>query len=332
MVRTIIKSTAKYLPERVVTNKELEKFMDTSDDWIYKRTGIKERRWIPEGSSLRTSDLALFASEKALEKAGWKANDLDCIILATQTSDVYIPGAAPILQWKLGLETTPCIDIRQQCAGFLYGLPIADSFIKSGLYSKILLTCAEVQSLGIDISTQGRDMSVLFADGAGSVCLEAVETDNDIGVISSVLHTQGEHYKNIILDLSVGYKEEWIKKGKHWPQMNGRAVFIHAVKRLPEVAKEVLEKANMSINEIDMFIFHQANKRINDLVGKKIEIPPEKMFDNIKLYGNTTAATIPIALDEALDRYPNTKTIMFLGYGAGENWGAIIYKREEISK
>jgi len=327
MRKSIIQSTARYLPPRRVPNAELEKYMDTSDEWIYKRSGIRERRWIDEGSELRTSDLAFMASNISLIKAGWKAEDLDLIIMATQTPDLYIPGAGPILQNKLGLETTPCLDIRQQCTGFLYGLQVADAYIKSGMYDKILLSCAEVQSIGINLTTRGRDMSILFADGAGSICIEAVDTHKDVGVLSTVLHTQGEYHKNIYLDLSVGYKEEWIKEGLHWPQMKGRDVFIHAVKRLPEVVNEILNQTNMKIDDIDMFIPHQANVRINDHVCKKLNIPPEKMFNNIDRYGNTTAATIPIALDEVLEQHPDVKTIMFLGYGAGENWGAIIYRR-----
>lgn len=326
MRRTIIQSTAKYLPDRRVHNNELEKLMDTSDEWIYKRTGIRERRWIPEGSDLKTSDLALFSSVVALRRANWDAKELDFIILATQTPDVYIPGAAPILQHKLGIETIPCLDIRQQCTGFLYGLMIADSFIKNGVYNKVLLSCAEVQSTGVDVSTRGRDMAIIFADGAGSICLESIETDEDVGVIEVALHTQGKHYKNIMLDLAPSHKGEWINKGNHWPRMNGKAVFIHAVKKLPEVIEEVLDKANMSIDDIDLFIPHQANQRINDHITQKMKITPSKMFNNIQCYGNTTAATIPIALDEVLGTYPDVKTLMFLGYGAGEHWGAIIYR------
>ena len=327
MRKALIRSTARYLPDRRVTNQELEQYMDTSDEWIYKRSGIRERRWIPEGSDLKTSDLAAMASMRAIKKAGWKPKDLDLIILATQTPDIYIPGAAPILQMHLGLETTPCIDIRQQCAGFLTGLTMADAYIRSGMYDKVLLACAEVQSVGIDISTRGRDMSILFADGAGSVCLESAYDDCYTGIIASAMHTQGENYQNITLDLSVGYKEEWIREGRHWPQMKGKQVFVNAVKRLPEVVNEVLHKADMTVDDIDMFIPHQANIRINNHVAEKLNIPPEKMYNNIEFYGNTTAATIPIALDEVLEKYPDVQTLMFLGYGAGEHWGAIIYRR-----
>lgn len=327
MRNTIIKSTSKYLPDRIVPNSELEKYMETSDEWIYKRTGIKNRRWIDEGSSLRTSDLATFASKIALKRANWVAEDLDFIIVATQTPDIYIPGSAPILQMKLGLKTTPCLDIRQHCAGFLYSLHLAHSLIQSKIYNKILIACSEVQSIGIDVTTKGRDMSVLFADGAGCICVEGVDSDNESGVVSSIMHTQGEYYKNITLDLSVGYKEEWIKEGKHWPQMNGKAVFVHAVKRLPEIVYECLDKSNMNLEDIDIFVPHQANQRINDMVADKLKLPREKFFSNIEHYGNTTAATIPIAFDEVIEQYPEVKTVMFLGYGAGEHWGAIIYKR-----
>ena len=325
MRKTCIVSTSKYLPDRVVSNDELEKYMDTSDEWIYKRTGIKNRRWIDEGSNLKTSDLAFEAAVIALERAGWNYDDIDYIIMATQTPDLYIPGAAPIFQMNIGLETTPCLDIRQHCLGFLYGLQIADSLILSKMYKRVLLICSEVQSTGIDISSKGRDMSVIFADGAGCVCLEGMKTND--GILATVLHTQGEYHQNITLDLSVGYKEEWIKEGRHWPRMNGKAVFVHAVKRLPEVVHEVLDKANMKLEDIDMFIPHQANQRINDAVADRLNIPRELFYSNIENYGNTTAATIPIALDEVFEYYSEAKTLMFLGYGAGEHWGATIYRR-----
>jgi 3-oxoacyl-[acyl-carrier-protein] synthase-3 len=318
-----ITSVGSYVPSNKYTNEKLSTLLNTSDEWIYKRTGIKERRWADKEE---TSDLACKAAKKAIKKAGWNLKDIDLIILSTQGPDVYIPGTGPIVQYKLGLETTPTLDIRQQCTGFIYGLMTAEAYIKSGLYNRILFICSEVQSNGLDISTRGRDMAVLFGDGAGALCLESSSSNNE-GIISFDLHTEGKNYKNIILDCHPKHDIQWIKDGKHWPQMKGHTIFLNAIKRLTESINTVLTKANMSIDNIDLIIPHQANLRINEAVAKQLNISKLKVFSNIKNYGNTTSASIPIALDELLQHTKfNNKTILFTAFGSGETWGSIIYK------
>ena len=333
MKKTIIKGTGRYVPPRVVTNHELTQWMDTSDEWIRQRTGIEQRYWVPEGDEIGPSDLGLEASRIALKRAGWTPSDIDLIIFATMTPDVYLPGSGCYLQYKLGLDTTPALDIRQQCTGFIYGMTIADAFIRSGFANRILFVGSEVQSTALDISTRGRDISVIFGDGAGAVCLEGAETDESVGIIESTLNAQGEFASALIMELPSSrlnprISEEMIQEGRHHAFMDGRSVFKHAVKRLGEVAKATMEKAGLSAEEIDIFIPHQANIRINQAFARSINLPEEKVFNNIQRYGNTTAASIPIALDEAIEmnRIGNGSTVLFLALGAGLTWGAVIYK------
>ncbi|MES0445160.1 MAG: beta-ketoacyl-ACP synthase III [Desulfobacterales bacterium] len=335
MKKTIIKGTGRYVPPRVVTNDDLTQWMDTSDEWIRQRTGIEQRHWVPETGGVGSSDLGLEASKIALKRAGWEPEDIDLIIFGTMTPDIYLPGSGCILQHKLGLETTPALDIRQQCTGFIYGLTIADAFIRSGHANRILLVGAEVQSTALDVSTRGRDISVLFGDGAGAVCVEGAETDEPVGVLSSTLHAQGELANVLTIELpshrlNQSITEEMIREGRHFPIMDGRLVFKTAVKRLSQVAKEVLEKAELTVDDIDLFIPHQANLRINEAFAKLLNLPQEKVINNIQRYGNTTAASIPIALDEAIEtkRIGKGSTVVFLALGAGLTWGAVIYRFE----
>lgn len=336
MKKTIIKGTGRYVPPRVVTNDDLTQWMDTSDEWIRQRTGIEQRHWVPETGGFGSSDLGLEASKIALKRAGWEPEDIDLIIFGTMTPDIYIPGSGCILQHKLGLETTPALDIRQQCTGFIYGLTIADAFIHSGHANRILFVGAEVQSTALDVSTRGRDISVLFGDGAGAVCVEGDETDEPVGVLSSTLHAQGELANVLTIELpshrlNQSITEEMIREGRHYPIMDGRLVFKTAVKRLSQVAKEVLEKAELTVDDIDLFIPHQANLRINEAFAKLMNLPQEKVIHNIQRYGNTTAASIPIALDEAIEtkRIGKGSTVLFLALGAGLTWGAVIYRFEK---
>jgi 3-oxoacyl-[acyl-carrier-protein] synthase-3 len=336
MKKTIIKGTGRYVPPRVVTNDDLTQWMDTSDEWIRQRTGIEQRHWVPETGGVGSSDLGLEASKIALKRAGWEPEDIDLIIFGTMTSDIYIPGSGCILQHKLGLETTPALDIRQQCTGFIYGLTIADAFIRSGHANRILLVGAEVQSTALDVSTRGRDISVLFGDGAGAVCVEGDETDEPVGVLSSTLHAQGELANVLTIELpshrlNQSINKEMIREGRHYPIMDGRLVFKTAVKRLSQVAKEVLEKADLTVDDIDLFIPHQANLRINEAFARLMNLPQEKVIHNIQRYGNTTAASIPIALDEAIEtkRIDKGSTVVFLALGAGLTWGAVIYRFEK---
>lgn len=334
MKRTMIRGTGRFLPPRIITNDDLSQWMDTSDEWIRQRTGIDQRYWVPEEGGTGVSDLAFGAATIALERSGWSPQELDLIIFATLAPEFCFPGAACLLQHKLGLHSTPALDIRQQCTGFIHGLEIADAYIRSGLAKKILLVGAEIQSNMLDISTRGRNMAVLFGDGAGVVCLEAVETEQPIGVIASVLHAQGEFAESLMMEAPSGkcfprITEEMVRKGRHFPVMDGRTVFKNAVRKLPEVAQEVLEKAGMTIDDIDMTILHQANLRINLSFQKTMGIPDHKIYNNIHNYGNTTAASIPIALDEALEKQlvnRQSSSLLFVGLGAGLTWGGVVFR------
>ena len=333
MKQTMISGTGRCLPTRLVTNDDLGLWMDTSDEWIRQRTGIEQRYWVPEEGGVGASDLGFEASKIALERAGWKPADIDLIIFATLSPDINFPGSGCLLQHKLRLESTPALDIRQQCSGFVYGVATADAFIRSGLYNRILFVGAEVHSTGLDISSRGRDVTVIFGDGAGALCLEGVETDRSCGVMASVLHAQGEFAGSLMTEAPVSrlnprLSEAMLQQGRHYPTMDGRSVFKHAVRRLPQVAQEVLDKAGMTLNDIDLFIPHQANLRINQAFQKAMELPDEKIFNNIQRYGNTTAASIPIAFDEAIEKglLKTGSTVMFLGLGAGLTWGAAIYR------
>lgn len=334
MKRSVIRSTGRYIPPRLVTNEDISQWMDTSHEWIVQRTGIEQRYWIPEEGNMGASDMALKASEIALERAGWKATDLDLIIFATLSPDIFFPGSGCLLQDKLGLETTPALDIRQQCTGFIYGLTTADAYIKAGLANRVLVVGSEVHSSGIDISTRGRDVAVLFGDGAGVACVEGVETDQNIGILSCGLHAQGKLAGSLMLEAPASrYTErithQMLDEGRHYPYMDGKAIFKQAVKRLPEVSQEVLEKAGLTMGDIDLIIPHQANLRINEFFQKSMKLPEEKFFNNIQRYGNTTAASIPIAMDEAIELGkldPTKDTVLFIAVGAGLTWAGLVYR------
>lgn len=333
MNKAMITGTGRYLPPRVVTNDDLTQWMDTSDEWIQQRTGIKQRYWIEEEGGTGPADLGLEASLIAMKRAQWTADDIDLIIFATLSPDITFPGSGCLLQHKLGLQSTPSLDIRQQCTGFLYGLSMADAFIRSGVYNRILIVGAEVHSTGLDISTRGRDVTVIFGDGAAAVCVEGIESDEKVGVLESCLHAQGEFAKSLWIEapasmLNPRVDIKMLEEGRHYPKMDGKLIFKAAVRKLPEVTTEVLEKAGMTLNDIDLFIPHQANMRINQFYQKAMKIPDGKVFHNIQRYGNTTAASIPLALDEALEMkvIGRGSTVLFLGLGAGLTWGAVIFR------
>jgi len=333
MRRTLIKGTGRYLPDRLVTNDDLTQWMDTSDEWIEQRTGIRQRYWIPEEGGVGASDLGLEAAKLALDKAGWEPEDIDLIIFATLSPDIFFPGSGCLLQAKLGLETTPALDIRQQCTGFLYGLATADAYIRSNMANRVLFVGAEVHSSGLDISTAGRDVTVIFGDGAAAVCLEAGEGDESVGVLSSALHAQGELAESLMLEAPASREmpridEQMLKERKHYPHMDGKTIFKNALKRLPEVTHEALAMAGLELDDIDLFIPHQANLRINQFYQQSMKIPEGKVYNNIDRYGNTTAATIPLALDECIEKgmISSGSTLMFLGLGSGVTWGACVYR------
>ena len=337
MKRTVIRGTGRYLPPRVVTNEDMTQWMDTSDEWIRQRTGIEQRHWVPEAGGVGSSDLGLEASRIAMQRAGWKPEDIDLIIFATLSPDIFFPGPGCLMQHKLGLDATPALDIRQQCTGFLYGITTADAYIRSNLANKILLVGAEVHSTGLDISTRGRDVAVIFGDGAGAVCLEGVDSDQPLGVLASALHANGKFAESLTVELGASrnnprISKEAIDEGRQFPIMDGKTIFKLAVQKLPEVVGETLKKAELAIEDIDLFIPHQANLRINQFFQQVMKLPEDKVFHNIQRYGNTTAASIPIAFDEALEMgiIGNGSTVMFLGLGAGVTWGAVISKLEGL--
>ncbi len=333
MKQSMIRSTGRFLPDRVVTNDELTQWMDTSDEWIQQRTGIQERRWIDEAGEVGASDLGLEAARIALDRAGWTPEDLDMIIFATLSPDIYFPGAGCLLQHKLGLKDTPALDIRQQCTGFLYGMMTADAYIKSGYANKVLFVGSEVHSTGLDRSTKGRDVTVIFGDGAGAICIEGEEANEKTGLLACSVHAQGKYADALMVEapasrlnprLTAGMMEE----GRHYPTMDGRNVFKLAITRLPQVSKVVLEKAGLGIDDIDLVIPHQANLRINQVFQQAMGLDEKKMFHNIQRYGNTTAGSIPIALDEAIEMglIGKGSKVLFAALGAGLTWGAMIYQ------
>jgi 3-oxoacyl-[acyl-carrier-protein] synthase-3 len=333
MKRSIFKSTGRYVPEHHVTNDDLAEILDTSDEWIRQRTGIEARYWVNEGDDVGTSDLALEASKIALGRAGWEPTDLDLIVFATMTSDFYIPGSGVILQHKLGAKNVPALDIRQQCTGFLHGLELCDAYIQSGKARKILMVGAETQSRFLELTTQNRDTAVIFADGAGAVCLEAQETDEATGILASVFHADGNYADVLRAGLPARksgpvMNAEVLAKQEFLPYMDGRTVFKLAVTMLPKVALELLEKAGIQQEDLDMVVPHQANLRINEAFRARMNIPEEKVYNNIQQYGNTTAATIPIALDELMEKgmLKSGDNVMFIGLGAGLTWGGVIYR------
>jgi len=333
MNRAIIKSTARYLPANRVSNEDLTHMMDTTDEWIRQRTGIEARYWVPDGDDMGTSDLALEASRVALDRAGWAPSDLDLIVMATMTSDTYIPGAGAHLQDKLGGGYMPALDIRQQCTGFLHGLEVCDAYIRGGLARKILLVGADYQSRFMEKTTANRDTAVIFADGAGAVCIAAEETDAAVGILASVFHADGKHANALQVGIPArksGYAmdPDMLANKEYFPYMDGRTVFKKAVTRLPEVAGEVLAKAGLELADIDMVVPHQANLRINEAFRDRLNLPEEKIYNNIQEYGNTTSATIPIALDELMEKkmLKPGDNVLFIGLGAGLTWGGVIYR------
>jgi 3-oxoacyl-[acyl-carrier-protein] synthase-3 len=334
-LRSKILSTGMYVPPRVVTNNDLAKVMDTSDEWIRQRTGIEQRYWVDAVTN--TSDLALRASEIAIKNANLDKAGIEMIILATLSPDHEFPGTACFLQKKLGLPGIPALDVRQQCTGFIYSLSIADQFIRNGVYKNILVVGAEVHSKGLEQSDRGRDVSVLFGDGAGAVVLAATEiTDpkTDSHILSTHLHADGSFAEELWTPAPgtgnsaerVGAVE--VAEGLHYPKMNGKTVFMHAVKRMPEALVEALDHNKVRPEEVDLFVFHQANLRINDMIAKQFQIPDNKVFNTIQKYANTTAATIPIGLDEAVraGKLKKGMLVASAAFGSGFTWGSALYR------
>ncbi|MCK4903281.1 MAG: ketoacyl-ACP synthase III [Candidatus Marinimicrobia bacterium] len=325
MRKTKIAGIGYYVPERIVTNKDLEKFMDTSDEWIISRTGIQERRWVDSG--IGTSDLAVKATEKALEMAKVSAKDIDLVICATLTSDYHFPGSAVQIQDKMGMDTIGAFDIKAACSAFVYGLSIGDQFVKTGQADNVLVIGAEIQSTGLDLSTKGRDMAVLFGDGAGAVVLHPSNGSSEI--LSTHIHSQGKHLKDLWVEVPASIEspcltKEMIEEGRHYPQMNGREVFRNAVVRFPEVIMQALNKNNLTVDDVNMFIPHQANLRITQSVAKRLGVGMDRMYSNIERYGNTTGASIPIALAEAHHegKIKKDDIVILAAFGSGFTWAS----------
>jgi 3-oxoacyl-[acyl-carrier-protein] synthase-3 len=326
MPRTEFISTGFYVPERVVKNDEFTQWMDTSDEWIRTRTGIRERHWAADAQA--TSDLAVEATRVALDRAGMKAADLDCIIFATLSPDYLFPGAGVFLQRKLGLTSIPCLDVRNQCSGFVYGLSVADAWIRTGQYKRVLLVGAEIQSAGLDLTTRGRDMAVLFGDGAGVAILGPTD-DGGRGVLSTHIFADGVHAELLwaVLGGSANrpiLSAEQLEQGLQFPRMQGREVFKHASTRMPASVMEALKVNGLTTSDIKVLIPHQANQRITEMVQKQLGLRDDQVCANIDRYGNTTAASIPIALDECVQagRLQRGDLLVLTAFGSGFTWGS----------
>ena len=325
----------KYVPDNVVTNQDLSKIMDTSDEWITERTGIKERRWVVEGSDDTTATMGVKAAKQAIERSGLDKDDIDFIIFATLSPDMYFPGPGVQVQHALDIKTVGALDVRNQCSGFIYALSVADNFIKTGMYKNILVIGSELHSHGLDKTTRGRGVSVIFGDGAGAVVVSR-EEDNSKGILSTHLHSQGEHAEELVVK-APGMGTRWVtdiiadndeNDDSYFPHMNGQFVFKNAVVRFSEVIMEGLIKNNLQKENIDMLIPHQANLRIAQFIQKKFGLTDDKVFNNIMRYGNTTAASIPLALCEAWEegKINEGDTVVLAAFGSGFTWGSAIIK------
>ena len=319
-----------HVPERVVRNADLERLMDTSDAWIVERTGIHERRFVEPGTG--STDLAVRAAERALADAGRSARDVDFIVFATTTPDYYFPGCGVLLQERMGLPPIGALDVRNACTGFLYALATADAFVRTGQYRCVLVAGSEVQSTGLDLTTRGRDMAVLFGDGAGVAVVEPADEDGP-GILSSVLHGEGAHAQQLWAEapssLVAGrITPELLQQGRHYPRMNGRQVFKHATTRFPEAILEALDQSGHTLEQVALVVPHQANRRIGDAIAERLGVPADKVFQNIDRYGNTTAASIPIALTEARDqgRIRPGDLVVLAAFGGGFTWGASVLR------
>ena len=327
MPRTAIISTGFHVPENVVTNDDLTEWWDTSDEWIRERTGIQQRYWVTKGEEA-SSDLAVKATEQALDRAGMEPGDIEAIIFATLSPDYYFPGGGVFLQRKMGFGQVPALDVRNQCTGFIYGLSVADAWIRSGMYERVLLVGAEVHSTGLDYGPEGRDVGVLFGDGAGAVVLGPTDEDGR-GVLSTHLFSDGRGAEKLWLEGggSAGWPRisaDQLEEGQHFPEMEGREVFKNAVVRMPESVQAALEANGLTVEEIDLLIAHQANLRINEMVGRRLGLSEDQVYNNIQQYGNTTAATIPIAVHEAVEKglLERGDLLMLTAFGSGFTWAS----------
>ncbi len=330
-----------YVPENVVTNDDLSKIMDTNDAWIQERTGIKERRHIKKGDGNSTAVMAVKASTIALERAKLVPDDIDMIVFATLSPDMYFPGGGVEVQELMGMRTIPALDVRNQCSGFIYALSVADQFVKTGMYKNVLVIGSENHSGGLDFSTRGRGVSVIFGDGAGAAVVSRNESGKG-GILSTHLHSEGQHKNE--LSLKGPSTQYWVpemiaenlRNGDadtqenlpYYPYMNGQFVFKHAIVRFSEVIQEGLQANNLELKDIDMLIPHQANLRISQFIQHKLKLSDDQVFNNIQKYGNTTAASIPIALTEAWEsgKIKEGDLVVLAAFGSGFTWGSAVIR------
>lgn len=334
MYQSKIVGLGKFVPENVVTNDDLAKVMDTNDAWIQERTGIKERHHIKKGDGNTTATMGAEAAKIALERAKIDKDDIELIVFATLSPDYYFPGAGVQVQEMLDIKTCPALDVRNQCSGFIYALSVADQFIKTGMYKNVLVIGSENHSGGLDFTTRGRSVSVIFGDGAGAAVLTRSD-HNSQGILSTHLHSEGKHALELSLKgpSTMHWVPEIIAENSqedipYYPYMNGQFVFKHAVVRFSEVINEGLEANGLSVEDIDLLIPHQANLRISQFIQKKFKLRDDQVFNNIQKYGNTTAASIPIALTEAWEegRIKEGDTVVLAAFGSGFTWGSVIIK------
>lgn len=354
MFNTKIAGIGYYVPEKVVTNDDLAKVMDTSDEWIQERTGITERRYA-EKHKETTASIGAIAARKAIENAGIDKEDIDFIIFATLSPDYFFPGCGVLMQRELGITSIEAgaLDIRNQCSGFIYALSVGDQFVKTGMYKNVLVVGAEVHSMGLDFSTRGRNVTVIFGDGAGAVVLQPTEEENT-GILTTHLHADGTYaeklcfispgahggYHNKYLEEEVDYgysdseygelflNQHMLDEAMIFPHMDGQFVFKLAVSKFPEVIMEALKKVNLTPQDLDMVIPHQANLRISKFVQRILRLPDEKIWNNIQKYGNTTAASVPIAFAEAMEKGAVKKgdLVCLAAFGSGFTWGSALLR------
>jgi len=329
--KAIISGTGHYVPPKVVTNHDLEKVMNTTDEWIQQRSGIRERHYAEEG--IGSSDLATQAALRAIEDAQIDKEEIDFIIAATLSPDHFFPGIGVLVQSKLGLTEVGAMDVRNQCSGFIYALSAASGYIQAGMYKKILLVAAEVQSSNLDYSDDGRDLAVLFGDGAAAVIIEPNEKDDGRGVLSTHLFADGRFATALWMD-SPSPKDRptfypgFLEDKRHFPKMNGKLVFKNASEKMPKAVQIALKHNGLTIGDVDHLLPHQANDRISLMVAKILRIPVDKVIRNIDRFGNTTAASIPIALDESVKsgRIQQGDIVVLTAFGSGFTWASAVIK------
>ncbi len=334
MYHSKISGLGYYVPENIVTNDDLSKIMDTNDEWIQERTGIKERRHIIRGEDTTTS-MGVKAAEIAIQRADVAKEDIDFVIFATLSPDYYFPGPGVLVQRDLGLKTVGALDVRNQCSGFVYAISIADQYIKTGMYKNVLVIGSEVHSTGLDMSDKGRGVSVIFGDGAGAAVLLR-EEDLNKGILSTHLHSEGQHAEELAL-IAPGMGKRWVtdiiadndpNDESYFPYMNGQFVFKNAVVRFSEVINEGLQANNLEVSDIDLLVPHQANLRISQFIQQKFKLSDDQVYNNIMNFGNTTAASIPIALTEAWEKgkIKSGDVVVLAAFGSGFTWGSVIIK------